>query len=79
MFYLQGKKDTTKWGKFDWQHQRDLPIGEGYFYCMPSEPLNSLYVLCSEKDNKTVLICISQVTDNPDLAKQIFETFRWTD
>jgi hypothetical protein len=39
----------------------------------------SAYALCSGKDGKTVVICISQVTDNPDLARRIFETFRWTD
>jgi hypothetical protein len=36
------------------------------------------YALCSEKDGKTVVICISQMTDNPKQAKEIFETFRWT-
>jgi hypothetical protein len=45
--------------------------------CRPGSGNGSAYALCSEKDGKTVLICISQVTDNPDLAKQIFETFRW--
>lgn len=40
---------------------------------------DAAYVLCSEKDGKTVLICVSQVTDNPDLARKIFETFRWTE
>jgi hypothetical protein len=38
-----------------------------------------IYALCSEKDGKTIVICISQMTDNPGLAKQIFETFRWTE
>ena len=37
------------------------------------------YALCSEKDGKTVVICVSQVTDDPDLARSIFETFRWTE
>lgn len=36
------------------------------------------YSLCSEKDGKTVVICISQMTDNPQLAEDIFKTFRWT-
>lgn len=35
------------------------------------------YVLCSEKGEKTVLICISQMTDNPQLAEEIFSTFKW--
>jgi hypothetical protein len=37
------------------------------------------YALCSQKNEKTVIICISQATDNPTLAKEIFETFRWTE
>ncbi len=41
------------------------------------EGSNSAYALCSEKDGKTVLICISQLTDNPQLAEEIFKTFRW--
>lgn len=36
------------------------------------------FALCSEGNGKTVLVCITQMTDNPDLAKEIFETFRWT-
>ena len=35
------------------------------------------YVLCAKEGDKQVIICISQATDNPDLAKQIFSTFRW--
>jgi hypothetical protein len=37
------------------------------------------YAFCSEKDEKRVVICVSQMTDNPTLAKEIFETFRWTE
>jgi hypothetical protein len=40
--------------------------------------LAAVYALCSEKDGKTVVICISQMTDNREQAKEIFETFRWT-
>lgn len=35
------------------------------------------YALCSTKSDKAILICVSQVTDDPDLARQIFESFRW--
>ena len=35
------------------------------------------YVLCSQKDGKQVLICVSEITDNPQLAEQIFSTFKW--
>jgi hypothetical protein len=37
------------------------------------------YVLCSELSAKTVVIEINQITDNIVLAKQIFETFQWTE
>jgi hypothetical protein len=39
----------------------------------------SAYVLCSEKDDKRVVVCIQQMTDNPELAEEIFSTFRWTE
>jgi hypothetical protein len=41
--------------------------------------LYSAYAMCSEKDGKTVVICISQMKDDPEMAKDIFETFRWTE
>ncbi len=41
--------------------------------------LYSAYAFCSQKNGKTVLICISQMTDNPGLAEEIFRTFRWVD
>ncbi len=44
--------------------------------CFPAG--GTSYALCSEHAGKQVLICISQVTDNPALAKQIFDSFRWT-
>jgi hypothetical protein len=37
------------------------------------------YALCSEKDGKTVVICLSQMTDDPAMAEEIFSTFRWTE
>lgn len=37
------------------------------------------YAFCSVKEDKEVAICIQQMTDNQELAKQIFESFRWTD
>jgi len=36
------------------------------------------YGFCSQRDNKTVIICVEQLQDDPQLAKEIFETFRWT-
>ncbi len=52
------------------QWRRDYELEHGLY---------SAYALCSEKDGKTVVICVSQVTDDPDLARSIFETFRWTE
>lgn len=42
------------------------------------EYYSSAYALCAHKDTKNVFICISQVKDNPDIAKQIFDSFAWT-
>lgn len=44
--------------------------------CRPSSGGTS-YVFCAEQDNKTIMICIDQQTDNPKLAEEIFNTFRW--
>ena len=61
--YSMGPGTTAeRWEEWERSPQR----GQGY------------YALCSEHDGKQVLICISQVTDNPTLAKQIFDSFRWT-
>ena len=46
--------------------------------CRPLEG-GAGYALCSEYKGKFIVVCIIQRTDNPALAKQIFETFRWTD
>jgi hypothetical protein len=86
----QTEELTTANGKAEWGrvNYRDGYGGEGWTY--PYDPKNILckiqgtpppaqvYALCSEKDDKTVVICISQMTDNPEQAKEIFETFRWT-
>jgi hypothetical protein len=92
---LTGASDTkplvagngkSTWGRVNY---RDGYGGEGWQY--PYDPKNivckiegtpppaSVYALCSEKDGKTVVICISQMTDNPQLAEEIFKTFRWTE
>lgn len=36
------------------------------------------YVLCSEHEDKTIRVEVNQITDNPQLAEEIFSTFRWT-
>ena len=45
----------------------------------PALDRGEAYVFCSEKGDKRALICISQKTDDPELAEQIFSTFRWLD
>jgi len=72
---------STTWGKVDY-----FDIWKGDFptsvppLCRPAGgETGAAYVLCSEKDGKRVLICITQVTDNPKLAEQIFRSFHWTD
>lgn len=64
------------YGGEGWQYPYD--IKEVVCKIEGTPPPTSAYALCSEKDGKTVVICISQMTDNPEQAKQIFETFRWT-
>jgi hypothetical protein len=55
----------------------------GHDYIPGTEPKcrppgdGAAYVLCSEKDGKTVLVCVTEITDNPTLAEQIFRTFKW--
>lgn len=47
-------------------------------YCAPWKPITSSYVLCSENNDRAVLVCINQVQDNPAIAEEIFSTFHWT-
>lgn len=90
---LPGTNGKTSWGKlnkYQWRIDKTYPnalcivpmqgctktelwSGEG---CQHGQ---GAYALCSEKDGKVVVICISQITDNSDLAKQIFSTFHWTE
>lgn len=70
----------AEWGKTD---LRELMKQEGYIPPYDTSTVKCggapfVYAFCSEKDDKTVVICINQQTDNPELAKEIFETFRWT-
>ena len=66
------------WGKVDFfdmygnDHEGPAPD------CRPFVN-GSAYVMCSEKNGKQVIICVSQATDNPEMAKQIFESFKWLD
>jgi hypothetical protein len=74
--------EKIQWGKVDVWEQRKIEGWEAPYplskvLCQESMP--HTYILCSEKNSETVVICLNQITDNPDLAKQIFETFRWTE
>lgn len=66
------------WGKNDFfeRMKNDYIPGEEPTCRPPSG--GASYVFCAEKDNKSVLICVNQQTDNPALAEEIFKTFRWT-
>lgn len=37
------------------------------------------YGFCAEKGEVTAVVCIAQATDNPQLAEDIFNTFKWTE
>jgi hypothetical protein len=52
------------------QWRRDYELKHGLY---------SAYALCSEHNGKTVVICLSQATDDPKMAEEIFSTFRWTE
>ncbi|MEQ1849141.1 MAG: hypothetical protein ABL890_00960 [Candidatus Peribacteraceae bacterium] len=52
---------------------------DGYGDGMARGDDSDAYVLCSEKDGKRVVVCIQQMTDNPEQAEEIFSTFRWTE
>jgi len=83
MTSLSDANGGAAWGRVDYwdRFPHEVPFDQPQPQCRPGSGSreSSAYALCSEKDGKTVVICISQVTDNPDLAKQIFETFRWTE
>ncbi len=65
--------------KFDSRGQGWIDYGDPYPLCATLGSYEARYAFCSEKNGKTVVICISQMKDDPAMAKQIFETFRWTE
>lgn len=76
---------SASWGRMDaWDGNGEegwaFPQGWEEMPCKKEgiPPPNEVYVLCAEKNGKTVMVCINQMTDNPKQAKEIFETFRWT-
>lgn len=85
-FPLTLNNKNTLWGKMDFYKDRGMEgwepsSDESLLVCHGGgmNPPESVYAFCSEHDDKTVVICISQMTDNEAQAKEIFETFRWTE
>ncbi len=69
------------WGEVDQKNDGSYPdpncrVKSVYPHKNPYEQMTA-YAFCSQKEEKTVLICISQMTDNPKLAEEIFSTFKW--
>lgn len=77
-------EEGSHWGKVDFFEKYGSEggvidyAGERPLCAQPGSAAHR-YAFCSEKDGKTVVICISQMTDNPELAEEIFSTFRWTE
>lgn len=81
----------TIWGKvYDDRGMGNTPSLEALCDYPPSPPGCSsigencddgtgAYAFCSEKNDKRVVICISQQTDDPALAEEIFKSFRWVE
>jgi hypothetical protein len=69
------------WGKVDIYD--NLGIGDLHTVqqspeCIPpTRDKGGAYVLCAEKNERRVAICVEEQTDNPKLAEDIFKTFRW--
>lgn len=78
----QESGDILIWGEIDQKNDGTYPwpnclVKSIYPEKNPREDFTA-YGLCAEKGGKKVLICITQVTKDFALAKQVFSTFRWT-
>lgn len=71
--------ENTIWGQVVYKPSNDPAPGENDVFCPPLKPATSSYAFCAKKGEKAVAICLQQMTDNPDLAEEIFRTFRWKD
>lgn len=73
--------EESEWGKVDaWEIAKrgGRPFNFTTVLCQEGAPKpTSQYAFCSEKNGKTVVICLSQMTDDPKMAEEIFNTFRW--
>jgi hypothetical protein len=74
---IWGKMDFYKgWNLEGWEPPYDKNILVCDYYL--GKPQSILYGFCDEKNNKTVIMCLTQLKDNPSLAEDIFKSFRWT-
>lgn len=49
-------------------------------YKVIPEPGSNIYAMCSQQGDKTIIACLNLTkNDNPTFAKEIFESFRWTE
>lgn len=70
-----GERVRMVWGKVDY-HPLDPPEPHPLCQSAFGSTVGS-YELCSIKDEKQVIICINQKTDNYEFAKKILDTFQW--
>lgn len=78
------KSQNASWGRIDAWDTSNIPGFETSDELWDSPCKNigypeshTIYAFCAEKDGKAVAICIQQMTDDEEMAKQIFESFRW--
>lgn len=67
------------WGKMDYReiYMGDFPLGYTDI-CGTYDSGSHMYAFCSEKNDKRIAICLNQQNDDPEMAEEIFKTFKWT-
>lgn len=75
----EGRVNAVSWGKVDyWDLYAPMFDFPNMVEPLCRPPLKGVaYAMCSQKDGKTVVICLSQATDDPKQAEEIFSTFQW--
>ncbi len=68
--------ENSVWGKSDYLSEAHVHDDE-FNEWSPTVVCGSAYAFCSSKNQQTVVICINQMTDDQELAKEIFKTFKW--
>jgi hypothetical protein len=77
---LQNTGGRTVWGRVNAWDYMDLEGWESPYdlsNVVCQKDFLHTHSLCSEKNGKTVVICINQISDNPKQAEEIFSTFKW--